>query len=130
MTVRGIALAVSACVAVGSLAGCGDDGDESITLAEWVEEFDRICVDVVGRVGPDTSDEEFRRISEDALDEMRALGEPTEGAEEAATLLEVIERTTLDDEISGEQAAELDRRFLAAATAVGLSDECLGGPAG
>ena len=99
-------------------------------LAECVAEFDRICVDVIGELGPDTTEEEFRAISDAALDEMRALGEPDERAERAAAMLDSIERTTQADDLSQEEIDEFDAQFLGAATTVGASDERIGGPQG
>jgi hypothetical protein len=117
-------------VALASLAACGDDDGDTIALADWVAEFDRICVDVIGRLGPDTTEEQFREVSEAALADMRSLGEPDEQADAAAAMLESIERSTLEDDITQEEVDALDDQFLEAAQAVGVSDECIGGPQG
>ncbi len=115
-----------------SLTACGDDSNDSIALADWVAEFDRICVEVTEQsTDVALSEEEFRQITEDALAEMRALGDPDEQADDAAAMLESIEKTTLSsDSLTDAEINELDQQFLDAAEAVGVSDVCITGPQG
>jgi hypothetical protein len=124
-------LLTTAALVLASLTACGDDSNDSIALADWVAEFDRICVEVAEKSsGGAISEAEFRKITEDALAEMRELGEPAEQADDAAAMLESIEKTTFDDTLTDAEINQLDQQFLDAAEAVGVSDACITGPQG
>ena len=109
----------------------GRPGEDPVAIEEWVAEFDRLCVETAEALSdPGLTDEEFATVSNAALAEMRAIGEPSTQADHAATLLEVIETQSNDSDLTGEESEALDSRFLEAATALGISDACLGGAAG
>jgi hypothetical protein len=114
------------------LAGvaCSDD-DDSIPLTQWVSEFDQTCVETIAALSnPDLSEAEFQEISDAAIEEMRAIGEPDEMADVAAGLLDVM--ATNGDEIERTQSEidALDQQAFAAMTSLGISDSCIGGPQG
>lgn len=116
-----------------SLAGgaCGNDDDDSIPLSQWVAEFDQKCVETMAALSdPDLSDAEFREISDTAIAEMRAIGEPDEMADVAAGLLNTIAANDDGTERTQSEIDALDQQALAAMTSLGVSDSCIGGPQG
>ena len=116
-----------------TLAGvaCGDDDDDSIPLSQWVAEFDQKCVETMAALSdPDLSDAEFREISDTAIAEMRAIGEPGEMADVAAGLLNTIAANDDGAERTQSEIDALDQQALAAMTSLGVSDSCIGGPQG
>jgi len=137
LTSSTVALAVLAAVA---LAGCGSDdsGDsattqapsEAIVIDDWVSEFERLCVATAAELTPDLSDEEFAEISNAAIAEMRAIGEPSTLAAEAALLVDTIETQSNDHDLTDEEIAAIDEDFLEAATTLDISEECLYGAQG
>ncbi len=111
------------------LSSCGDDEAEASTIpiAEWVAEFDAMCVEVIEASTPEMTDEEFAEISDAAMVEMRAIPAPDEMAETAAELLDVIDESSQPN-VAEADIESLDERAFAALTALGVSDECMGGP--
>ncbi|MGI9642081.1 MAG: hypothetical protein ACR2N9_04780 [Acidimicrobiia bacterium] len=127
-------------IAAGGLAGCGSDDpadsatteapSEAIAIDDWVSEFDRLCVATAAELTPGLSDEEFAEISNAAIAEMRAIGEPSTLAVEAALLVDTIETQSNDLNLTEEEVAALDEGFLEAATTLDISEECLYGAQG
>ena len=112
------------------LSSCSDD-DDTIPLTQWVSEFDQKCVETVAALSdPDLSEDEFRAISDTAIDEMRAISEPDEMADTAAGLLDAIAANTDGIERTQSEIDALDQQALAAMTSLGVSDSCIGGPQG
>jgi len=114
------------------LAGvaCSDD-DDTVPLAEWVVEFDQKCVETVAALSePGLSEAEFREISDAAVEEMRAIGEPDEMVNTAAGLLDAIATNADGIERTQSEIDALDQQVLAAMTSLGVSDACIGGPQG
>lgn len=110
--------------------GCGDD-DDAIPLSQWVAEFDKKCVETITALSdPALSEAEFREISDAAIDEMRAIGEPDEMADVAAGLLDAIAANDDGTERTQSEIDALDQRALEAMTSLGVSDSCIGGPQG
>lgn len=112
-------------------AGCGEDDDRagSISLQDWVHQFDAVCEAVTVRLeglGPGMSDAELAAFTVGSVTTLGALPPPDEQADIAATLLDDIEagqqpgldQATID---------ELDERILTAMTTLGISDTCIGG---
>jgi hypothetical protein len=124
--------ATATLVVAGALTGCADDDSEdTIPVSEWVTEFNRRCVEIGEELSnPELTDAEYREINERGIAEMRALGTPDNNANEAETLLTVIEASTIDTTLDDEAISALDRQFLDAATVLGISDECIGGAQG
>jgi hypothetical protein len=109
---------------------CSDDED-TIPLTEWVAEFDQVCVETVAALSdPDLSEAEFAEVSDAAIDEMRAIGEPDEMADTAAGLLDAIAANADGIERTQSEIGELDQQAFAAMTSLGVSDACIGGPQG
>ena len=114
------------------LAGvaCSDD-DDSIPLAQWVAEFDQTCVETIDALSePNLSEAEFQEISDAAIEEMLAIGEPDEMADVAAGLLDVMATNGDGIERTPSEIDALDQQALAAMTSLGVSDSCIGGPQG
>ncbi len=114
-------------------AACGtpaSSAEATVPVSEWVAEFDRLCVETSAELTADLSDKEFAAISRRALNEMRELPAPDEMANEADELLEAIETTTTDLNLDDATIEALDNQALDAMTALGVSDACIGGPAG
>jgi hypothetical protein len=137
-------IAVNLAIAL-SLTACGDDANSESaaestttaaveevapTLAEWVAEFDRLCVETANALTPELTEAEFAEVSSQAIVEMRAIGLPAEKTDEAEAMLEAIEETTTDPNLTDDQIAAYDQQFLAAATRLGISDDCIGGAPG
>jgi len=121
-------------VGLGTLAlagvACGED-DDSIPLSQWVAEFDQKCAETIAVLSdPDLSEAEFREISDAAIDEMRAIGEPDEMADVAADLLDAIAANDDGTERTQSEIDALDQQALAAMTSLGVSESCIGGPQG
>jgi hypothetical protein len=109
---------------------CGGDED-TIPLTEWVAEFDQKCVETIEALAdPDLSEAEFAEISDAAIDEMRAIGEPDEMADTAAELLDAIAANADGIERTQSEIDALDQQALTAMTSLGVSDACIGGPQG
>jgi hypothetical protein len=132
ISMRSSRLAIAALVVASALIGCGDDdSQDTIPVSEWVTEFNRRCVEIGEELSnPELSDAEYREINERGIAEMRAIGTPNSNAAEAATLLTVIEASTIDTTLDDEAISALDQQFLDAATVLGISDECIGGAQG
>jgi hypothetical protein len=110
--------------------GCSGD-DETIPLAEWVAQFDQKCVETVAALSaPDLSEAEFAEVSDAAIDKMRAIGEPDEMADTAASLLDAIAANDDGIERTQSEIDALDQQAFAAMTILGVSDACIGGPQG
>jgi hypothetical protein len=110
--------------------GCGGEED-AIPLTEWVAQFDQKCVETVAALSdPDLSEAEFREISDAAIDEMRAIGEPDEMADTAAELLDAIAANADGIERTQSEIDALDQQAFAAMTSLGVSDACISGPQG
>jgi hypothetical protein len=124
--------ATATLVVAGALTGCADDDSEdTIPVSEWVTEFNRRCVEIGEELSnPELTDAEYRETNKRGIAEMRALGTPDNNANEAETLLTVIEASTIDTTLDDEAISALDRQFLDAATVLGISDECIGGAQG
>lgn len=115
-----------------SVVACGGGGDEAeastIDAAEWVEEFDRVCVETATRLSdPALSDTEFEEINREALAGIRALPQPDTMSEEAAVMLDVIEATNVGPELDQETIDKLEDDFLDAAGKLGVSAACVYG---
>lgn len=113
-----------------AVTACGDDDSSAgtVPVAEWVAQFDKRCVEVGAELSDRTlTDAQFAEISQRAIAEMRAFGVPDEMADEAQSMLDAIEATTADTTLDDETINDLDRQFLVAATAMGVSDACIGG---
>ena len=110
------------------LSACGDDDAEAATLPleEWVDAFDAKCVELAEQVTPETTDEEFAAVSEQALAEMRELPPPDEKADVTAELLDIIEESS-DLDVDEADIEELDSRAMDALTELGVSVACIGG---
>ena len=133
MRSRRLAIVATATLVVASaLTGCADDDSEdTIPVSEWVTEFNRRCVEIGEELSnPELTDAQYREINERGIAEMRALGTPDNNADEAETLLTVIEASTIDATLDDEAISALDQQFLDAATVLGISDECIGGAQG
>jgi len=114
------------------LAGvaCSDD-DDSIPLAQWVSEFDQTCVETIAALSEtNLSEAEFQEISDAAIEEMLAIGEPDEMADVAAGLIDVMATNGDGIERTPSEIDALDQQALAAMTRLGVSDSCIGGPQG
>jgi len=124
--------ATATLVVASALTGCADDdSEETVPVSEWVTEFNRRCVEIGEELSnPELTDAEYREINERGIAEMRALGTPDNNANEAETLLTVIEASTIDTTLDAEAISALDQQFLDAATVLGISDECIGGAQG
>lgn len=110
---------------------CGDGDSDTIPVAEWVAQFDVVCVDTAERLSaPGLSGAEWDRISGAAMLEMRAVPEPDEMAETASDLLDAIEESSERTERTDDEINALDGRVVTAATELGVSDECIGGVPG
>lgn len=122
----------AALVAAGALTGCADDNSEdTIPVSEWVTEFNQRCVEISEELSnPELTDAQYSEINERGIAEMRALGTPDNNANEAETLLTVIEASTIDTTLDAEAITALDQQFLDAATVLGISEECIGGAQG
>jgi len=131
-TTKSERFAVAALACATAFAGCGsDDDDATIPVSEWVAEFDRQCAEIGAELSdPTLTDDEYRSINERGIAEMRAIGTPDRNAAEAATLLTVIEASTLDTSLDDEAISALDQQFLDAAEVLGISDACVGGASG
>jgi hypothetical protein len=129
---RATIVATATLVVASALTGCADDDSEdTIPVSEWVTEFNRRCVEIGEELSnPELTDAEYREINERGIAEMRAIGTPDNNANEAETLLTVIEASTIDTTLDDEAISALDQQFLDAATVLGISDECIGGAQG
>ena len=133
MRSRRLAIAATATLVVASaVTGCADDNSEdTIPVSEWVTEFNQRCVEIGEELSnPELTDAEYREINELGIAEMRAIGTPDNNANEAETLLTVIEASTIDTTLDDDAISALDQQFLDAATVLGISDECIGGAQG
>jgi hypothetical protein len=124
--------ATATLVVASALTGCADDDSEdTIPVSDWVTEFNQRCVEIGEELSnPELTDAQYREINERGIAEMRALGTPDNNANEAETLLTVIETSTIDTTLDDEAISALDQQFLDAATVLGISDECIGGAQG
>lgn len=120
------------------VVGCGDDnGDaaaasDTVTLDEWVDQFDRACIAVaqtLSDAAPSMSDAEFAAFNAGAFSVLAALEPPDERTETAATLLDDL-RSSQQVGLSEDQLAALDQRILRAMTDLGISEQCIGGVPG
>lgn len=127
---RSVALSVVAAVSV-SITACGDGDSGTTPLADWVTQFDRACVETAEQLSaPGLSEEEWDRISDAALAEMRAVPEPDEMAETAMDLIDAIEASSDGIERTDAEINALDEQVLTAVRALGVSDACIGGASG
>ena len=110
------------------LSACGNDDaeDATVPLEEWVDAFDAKCVELAEQVTPETTDEEFAAVSDQALAEMRELLPPDEKADVTAELLDIIEESS-DPDVDEADIEELDSRAMDALTELEVSVACLGG---
>jgi hypothetical protein len=130
-TVRvGIVLLVGGAV-IASVSGCGndDDGAGTVSVEDWVHQFDTVCTALAARLdelGPAMTEAEFAAFTVGSVTTLSALPPPAEHADVAAGLLDDIEASQQPDL---EQTAidELDIRILDAMTTLGVSDTCIGG---
>lgn len=119
------------------LAGCGDDSDsadgaDTVSLAEWVDQFDRACIaatHALSNTASSMSDAELAAFNEGAFTILATLKPPADKADIAAGLVDDL-RNSLQPGLDEDQIAALDQQVLQAMTELGVSEECTGGPAG
>ncbi|MDH4146794.1 MAG: hypothetical protein OEY23_16670 [Acidimicrobiia bacterium] len=117
-------------------AACGDDSDSSggntVSLAEWVDQFDRACIaatHALSNTASSMSDAELAAFNEGAFTTLAALKPPADKADIAAGLVDDL-RNSLQPGLDEDQIAALDQQVLQAMTELGVSEECTGGAPG
>jgi hypothetical protein len=129
-----VVLGVVAVLAV----GCGDDSNDAadsrdtVTLGEWVEQFDRACIAAaraLSDAAPPMSDAEFAAFNAGAFTILGALKPPDDKTDTAAGLLDDL-RSSQEPGLDEDQLAAIDQRVLQAMTDLGISEQCTGGVPG
>ena len=118
-------------------AACGNDTNsagaaDTVSLAEWVDQFDRACIAAtraLSDAASSISDAEFTAFNEGAFTTLAALKPPDDKADTAAGLVDDL-RSSLQPGLDEDQLAALDQRVLQAMTDLGISEECTGGAPG
>lgn len=66
-----------------SLVACGDDEPSTIPLSEWVDEFDKICLELLAEAqsDPDLTEGEFETLLDAVVAEGRSITPPDEMAD-------------------------------------------------
>ena len=123
------AAGLTALFGVVSLVACGDDEPSTVPLSEWVDEFDKICLELLADVqsDPDLTEEKFETLADAAIAEIRSLTPPDEMADVATELLDLLSADVHSDGgIPQSEADTLDEAFMS----LGIADECIAGDNG
>jgi len=138
LAIRALAPFAACLLLLGVIAAACSDGTDSavetdtVTLAEWVDRFDRACIgtaDTLSESHTAMSDAEFAAFNTGALTALGALKPPDEKADIAQRLLDDM-RASHQPGLDDDHVAVLDQRVFDAMTELGISDQCIGGVPG